>query len=80
MKQKLKFYLMLSVVCIGLWSCDDDDPLADNPNDERSSLAKTLLELPLEQRVPYFGNIDRLFLVGTGIEGEIAGGIIECRR
>lgn len=41
MKQKLKFYLMLLVACIGQWSCDDD-PLADNPNDdERSSLAKT---------------------------------------
>lgn len=64
MKQKLKFYLIVSVACIGLWSCNDD-PLADHPNDERSNLAKTLLELPLEQRVSFFGNIDHLFYTHT---------------
>lgn len=68
MKQQLKVYLMLLTVCIGLWSCSDD-PFAENQNDERSSLAKTLLEQPLEQRVPSFRNIDHLFYTHTISKG-----------
>ena len=52
--------MAIPLFCISLFSCSDEEE-ADNRESERAKWAKSILALPLEQRVSSFRNINRLF-------------------
>ena len=68
MKKSLFFLLILAV---GMTSCEDDPTNVTMPEKEEADV-HNLLQLPMEQRVPAYRNMDQLFYTRTIAKGKTA--------
>ena len=68
MKKSLFFLLILAV---GMTSCEDDLTNVTMPEKEEADV-HNLLQLPMEQRVPAYRNMDQLFYTRTIAKGKTA--------